>query len=142
LFDMNKQEIVVSNHASESVVLAEFLRNYMNEQNLPDAIFDDLRLAAEEAFINIVDYAYPSEELQKVAMTLCHSAGSIDVTFTDTGRVFNPLADFAPSLSKEDCCDGGMGIHLIKSLTDQQEYNRIGERNVFTVSKRYDADHN
>jgi len=134
---MNKQKIVVSNHSAESMVLAEFLRKYISTQNIPDEILDDLRLAAEEIFINIVNYAYPPNESQNVTVELSHSANSMKITFTDTGRAFDPLTDCTARIDSGDRCKGGMGIHLIKSLTDQQEYRRIENRNIFTISKLY-----
>lgn len=139
---MIKQIVAVTNRSAESVKLAECLREYVHTQNIPDEIFDDLRLAAEEIFINIVNYAYPREELHGVTVVFSHTANSMDITFTDAGRAFNPLTDYAAAIDTHDCCEGGMGIHLIKSLTDQQEYNRIEKRNVFTVSKYYAADQN
>ena len=33
--------------------------------------------------------------------------------------------------------EGGMGIVLVKSLTDEQNYRRDGDHNVFTVTKNY-----
>jgi anti-sigma regulatory factor (Ser/Thr protein kinase) len=134
---MNKQKIVVSNRSVESVTLAKFLRKYISTQNIPNKILDDLRLAAEEAFINIVNYAFPPEEVHKVTIELSHSSNSIDITFTDTGRAFDPLTDCTARIDSGDRCKGGMGIHLIKSLTDQQEYRRIENRNIFTISKLY-----
>ncbi len=142
---MNKQtdrkKIIVSNSSADSETVSDFLREYIHSQNISEDILADLRLATEEIFINIVSYAYPPEkkpeEEQKVTLELSHSSSSIDVTFTDTGRAFNPLTDCTPSIESDDHCDGGMGIPLIKSLTDRQEYNRIKNRNVFTVTKHY-----
>jgi anti-sigma regulatory factor (Ser/Thr protein kinase) len=134
---MNKKKIVIHNHSTESKVLFEVLSTYIRTQNIPDEILNDLRLVTEETFINIVSYAYPTEETHEVTVEFSHSNSCIDITFIDSGRAFNPLVDCTTSLDTDNNCDGGMGIHLIKSLTDQQEYNRIEERNVFTVTKHY-----
>ena len=134
---MNKQIVVVNNHSTESEILFEVLSTYISTQNIPDEILNDLRLVTEETFINIVNYAYPVKETHEVTIEFSHSGNRINITFIDSGRAFNPLSDCIPSIDSNDHCDGGMGIHLIKSLTDQQEYNRIEERNVFTVTKHY-----
>jgi anti-sigma regulatory factor (Ser/Thr protein kinase) len=47
------------------------------------------------------------------------------------------LTDCSSNLDTNDHCNGGMGIPLIKSLTDKQKYIRIDKRNVFTVTKHY-----
>ena len=124
------------------MALAEFLHKYISTQNIPGKILDDLRLAAEETFINIVNYVYPPDENHNVTVELSHSANSINITFTDTGHAFDPLTNFSARIDTGERCKGGVGIHLIKSLTDQQEYRRIDKRNVFTLSKHYHAERN
>jgi len=134
---MNKQKLIINNISTDSDVLSKFIGCYISEQNIPEIILDDVRLAIEEIFINIVNYAYPKNETHKITIELWHSENNINICFIDTGVAFNPLVDHIPSIETDDYCDGGMGIHLIKSLTDSQQYNRIDERNVFTVTKHY-----
>jgi len=135
--EQQPQKIIVSNSTSESNALSDFLSEYISSNNLPSEILDDLRLVIEEAFVNIVNYAYPAKKNQTVNIELSHSANAISITFIDTGRAFNPITDCKTSIESSDHCDGGMGIHIIKSLTDQQEYNRIEKRNVFKLTKHY-----
>ena len=134
---MNKQKIIVNNTTTESKALSDFLSEYIRSNNIPTEILDDLRLVAEEAFANIANYAYPAEETQAVSIEIGHSSNAVSITFIDTGHPFNPLTVCKASIETGDHCDGGMGIHIIKSLTDQQEYNRIKKRNVFTIIKNY-----
>jgi anti-sigma regulatory factor (Ser/Thr protein kinase) len=134
---MNKQQLIINNSSTECETLSKALSSYINTQDIPDEILHDLRLVTEETFINIVNYAYPPEETHEVTIELSHSDNRINITFIDAGKAFNPLTDCTASIDTDDHCDGGMGIHLIKSLTDKQEYNRIEERNVFTVTKHY-----
>jgi len=134
---LNRQTISLQNKISDSGKLSDFLTEYAKTFEISDEIYHDLRLAIEEAFVNIASYAYAKEDQQTVAIELSHTSNEISITFTDTGIAFNPLTDPAESKGTDDHCEGGMGIHLIKSLTDQQKYNRIKQRNVFTVTKYY-----
>jgi anti-sigma regulatory factor (Ser/Thr protein kinase) len=134
---LNRQTITLQNKISESGKLSDFLTEYAKTFEISDEIYHDLRLVIEEAFVNIASYAYAEEDQQTVTIELSHTSNEISITFTDTGIAFNPLTDPAESKGTNDHCEGGMGIHLIKSLTDQQEYNRIKQRNVFTVTKYY-----
>ena len=134
---MNKQSIIINNLSTDSAALSKFIRHYISEENIPDTLLDDLHLATEETFINIVNYAYPPDETHKIIIEIWHSENSIDISFIDAGRAFNPLVDCTSDIETDDLSKGGMGIHLIKSLTDNQQYNRIDERNVFTVTKHY-----
>jgi len=134
---MNKQKTTLSNASSENTVLSEFLLAYIDENNIPTEIIDDLRLVAEETFINICQYAYPCDVTQNIDIEIDHTHDSISITFTDTGFQFNPLTDNTKPMDTENYCDGGMGIHIIRSLTDEQRYKRVEQHNVFTVTKHY-----
>ena len=118
-------------------MLSDFLTEHVKTFEIPDEIYNDLRLVLEEAFVNIASYAYTEKDNQPVTIELSNTQNEISITFTDTGIAFNPLTDPAECKDTDDHCEGGMGIHIIKSLTDHQEYNRVGQSNVFTVTKHY-----
>jgi len=134
---MNKQKITVDNTASQSTVLFEFILAYLKNNEISADIFDDLRLVVEETFINISRYAYPPDVTKNVDIEIEHSTDSVNITFIDTGYEFNPLTDNTKPIDTENYCEGGMGIHLITSLTDEQSYKRVEQHNVFTVTKHY-----
>jgi serine/threonine-protein kinase RsbW len=139
---MDKQEpkrqiISLQNRVSESIKLSEFLSEYVKAFNIPDETFNDLRLAVEETFVNIASYAYGKDDSQSITVELNNADHEVSVTFTDTGIAFDPLTEAAECLTSDDHCEGGMGIHLIKSLSDRQEYDRVGQSNVFTITKHY-----
>lgn len=133
----NRQSITVKNNTSECGRLSAFLTDYESSNNIPDEIQHDLRLVLEEAFVNITNYAFPSGETHTVSVEISNTANAISITFIDDGIAFNPLLDCKNKIDADYHCEGGMGIHLIKSLTDQQKYNRIKQRNIFTVTKNY-----
>ena len=133
----NRQSISLQNKTSDSGKLSDFLAEYAKTFEIPDDIYHDLRLIIEEIFVNIASYAYTEEDHQTVTIEISSTSNEINITFTDTGIAFNPLTDPEECKDTEDYCEGGMGIHIIKSLTDQQKYNRIDQRNVFTVTKHY-----
>ncbi len=134
---LNRQSVTVKNNTSECDRLSAFLAEYENSNNIPEDIHHDLRLVLEEAFVNIADYAFSSGETHTVSIEISNTGNAVSITFIDAGIAFNPLLDCNNEIDTENHCEGGMGIHIIKSLTDQQEYNRINQRNVFTVTKNY-----
>ena len=56
----------------------------------------------------------------------------------DGGRSFNPVEAPTPNLnaSLDERALGGLGIHLVKNLTDRLEYRRDGAKNVLMIRKR------
>lgn len=131
---MPKQVITLKNLATESARLSESLLQYIHANDISPDIFDDLRLTVEEIFINIVSYADPVDKSNDITIEFSHDGSALDITFTDSGAAFNPLNCNATT---DDLCNGGMGIRLIKSLTDAQSYKRVKQHNVFTVTKHY-----
>ena len=133
----NRQSVTLQNKIAECEKLVDLWTNYAKSNNIPDDIKNDLRLVTEEIFANIINYAHKSDDIQSVDIAFSSDTDSISITFTDTGIAFNPIVDCNKDIEQDDHCEGGMGIHLIMSLTDHQEYNRINQRNVFTVTKYY-----
>jgi len=114
-------------------------------RGLPERAAFDLRLACEELFLNIINYAYPSYA--------AHTKGRIEivwvddpvarktfVTFTDTGIPFNPLTHPRPKLDTDVFRRrvGGLGIMLIRDRLSDLEYNRIDDKNVFSFTRNWD----
>ncbi len=134
---LNSKTICINNGLSESEKISSFLAEYVTANKIPDETHNELRLVAEETFVNIVSYAFSDTETHTIDIVLSSNSREISIAFTDAGTAFNPLTDCSADLDNDDHCDGGMGILLIKSLTDYQEYNRIEQRNVFTLTKHY-----
>ena len=134
---LNRQSITVKNNTSECDRLSAFLAEYESSNNIPDEIHHDLRLVLEEVFVNITNYAFSSGEKHTVSIEISSTSNAVSITFIDAGIAFNPLLDCNHEINTENHCEGGMGIQIIKSLTDQQEYNRIKQHNVFTVTRNY-----
>jgi anti-sigma regulatory factor (Ser/Thr protein kinase) len=53
------------------------------------------------------------------------------VEFRDRGRPFDPTAAPAPDLG----VIGGLGIHLVRGIMDDLEYQRAGEWNLITMRR-------
>jgi len=131
-----KQQLTIRNATSECDALMTFLSESLSKLNLSEEIYNDIRLASEETFSNIVNYAYQDNE-ETIIIEITASSQSVDLTFIDNGIAFNPLTDCNRDIDTIDKCEGGMGIHLIKTLTDEQAYKRTQQRNVFTLTKHY-----
>jgi phosphoserine phosphatase RsbU/P len=86
----------------------------------------ELRLVAEEVFLNIVSYSGLPEE-GSVEVVLARDAARVALEFVDRGTPWNPLAQAPePELGQatEDASVGGLGIFLVSELTDERLYRR------------------
>ena len=131
------RSIKLQNKKEDSIKLADFLHSCARTYKIPDSAFNDLRLVLEEVFVNIASYAYDNDDIQIITVDLNDIDDGVSITFTDTGIAFDPLSYTYDDIESADHSEGGMGIHIIRSLTDQQQYHRDGQSNVFTVTKHY-----
>jgi len=96
------------------------------------------RLCAEEAIENIISYAY-GEEGGWMEISLTKEDKLITLTLKDAGKAFNPLEAQSPDFNTPilERKVGGLGIHFIKTLMDEIQYERKDGCNILTVKKYY-----
>lgn len=103
----------------------------------------DLQLLAEEACVNVMRHAYPAAQpgpLELAVQAVQDPGGRrIVMTLVDQGRAFDPLS-VAPVDTRAGAAaraPGGLGVHLIRQLSDRQCYRRDPQLgNVLTVEKQ------
>ena len=98
-------------------------------------------LAVEEIFVNISHYAYSPDkgtvQIECSAEKTADALAKLTVSFTDSGKAFNPLAKPDPdiTLSVEEREIGGLGIFLTKKYMDSVLYERKDNQNILTFTK-------
>lgn len=94
----------------------------------------EVRLLGEEAITNVVKYAGAASMALEVQVT----REEIVVVLRDDGKPFDPSSAKSPDLeaSLADRALGGLGIHLIQSLSDAVSYAREEDRNVLRLTKK------
>ena len=135
--DKYNSSITVRNTLSDCEKLFAFWDSQADSIGLAEDIYNDLKLAIDETFVNIVSYAFDDEHPHEITMQLHLTGHRIDISFIDNGIAFDPLNDSSKTMDPDKLDEGGMGIHIIRSMTDEQHYERIEQRNVFTLTKHY-----
>ena len=130
------KHIQLSNRTSECNRLFEFLADSLEQLPVTTEFKHDLKLVSEELLANIIRHGYDDRSDEVIDVALAVDGTSVRITFTDSARAFNPLQCKTPDMP-DDLSDGGMGILLVKSLSDEQHYQRHNNHNVFTVTKNY-----
>jgi anti-sigma regulatory factor (Ser/Thr protein kinase) len=124
---------------SECEQLHQFIQDFANTQAISLEVLQDLKLVAEEIFANIVEHSYCEAPGHNIDITISTSKNDIKISFIDNATAYNPLEFNTHNDGNRDLCEGGMGIRIIKSLTDAQNYERLDDHNVFTITKHYNS---
>lgn len=117
----------------------DYVGRFLERAGCPAKIRMQVDLAAEEIFVNIARYAYaPGTGDATVAVSM-PEAGAVTISFSDTGRPYNPLGKDDPdvSLSAEERQIGGLGIFMTKQVMDELSYEYRDGRNILNMTKRF-----
>jgi anti-sigma regulatory factor (Ser/Thr protein kinase) len=95
-------------------------------------------LAIEEIVTNCIHYGYDDAGEHTIVITLSVADQTLTMTVVDDGHEFDPLAQKTPNLAApaEDRSIGGLGIHLLRNLSDEIVYERRDGTNRLTLTKR------
>ena len=100
---------------------------------------NNMILAFEEVYVNILQYNKDKNDLD-ISVAITSDNNRFIVRISDNGKRFNPLLKEEPnfSLSADEMDIGGMGIYIVKQVTDTVEYEYTDNRNVLTFGVKTD----
>jgi len=105
--------------------LANEVERFCREQGLDDEVRFDLNLALEELFINALRHGGCLGMEHAAEVRLALEDYGVRVEFRDRGAAFDPASAPPPDPARP----GGLGIHLVRSIMQELEYEREGEWN-------------
>lgn len=103
-------------------------------------IIKNLQIVVDEIYSNIKFYAYDPNKVGYVDFIVKFNNEDLTITliFKDTGIAFDPTKKEEPDI-KQDVSKrkiGGLGLFMVKSLTDSIEYKRAEETNMLYITKK------
>lgn len=100
-----------------------------------------VRLVCEEIIVNIIHYAYPGREDGYIGIDIADDGNALRIMISDGGKPFNPLDSERPDTAKalEDREIGGLGIFLVRQMTDGVSYARADGENRLLLVKNTQA---
>ncbi len=123
--------------------MIEFIMEHLNlNVKVTQHIDMEVRLLCEETLMNIITHAYPHEYTDMdmyAGYEYDEECECIILKICDHGIPFNPLKNEDPIPSGEilDREIGGLGIFLIKKISDDIKYERKDGMNILTMKKYY-----
>lgn len=116
--------------------LMDALEAFLSARAAPEPDAGALMVAVDEVVSNILTHGGEALSVQVAAGADGRRAW---VEIVDDGPPFDPTAAAAPdtALPVEDRDIGGLGIHLVRKLSDEVAYERRADRNRLRFSKTF-----
>jgi serine/threonine-protein kinase RsbW len=139
---MEKEENIKSlrlqNKLEELETISVFLEELAEIWDIPLALTMSLNLVLEEAFTNVVNYAYDDKEDHFIQIDFEMKERVLSIKIIDDGKAYDPTQNADPdvTLSAEERSIGGLGIFLIRKMMDEVTYQRADTKNILTMTKK------
>lgn len=129
----------ISNSIEKLDELTQWLVAWMDEHAVNKSVAYKLRFAMEEIATNAVYYGFPTgtSGTVKARITADSVLPKYSLEILDDGDAFNPLEE-TPEADTDSALDdrelGGLGVFLVKNLSDDCHYVRTNGWNHLTIS--------
>lgn len=128
-------EATIKNHLLEIDAFNQAYWGFARRFGVGQAVNQTMILAFDELLSNIINYAYHDDDEHQIEIRIDLTNETVIATITDDGIPFNPLQRQEPdtTLSLKERKIGGLGIHLVRQIIDEVNYERRDNKNVVTL---------
>jgi serine/threonine-protein kinase RsbW len=112
--------------------------SYATKHGVDSHEVEDIRLAVDEAYTNIIKHAYKYDESKSVEIIMGSEEGEFWVSLFDNGKAFDPTEYPDPDVRSRVKAKqrGGVGVYLMKKLMDRIEYYEHDGTNEIRMVKK------
>ena len=132
-----RKSLVLPNDTSEVPRLNDFVAEVCEAVGLESIVAMQVKLAIEEAVVNVMKYAYPQGTRGDVTIEAVSNDVRLKFTIIDSGKPFDPtvLPEVDTTLPAKERRIGGLGIHIVRQFMDSINYERSGNLNILAIRK-------
>ena len=140
--DDNVFEFSLTNELAEIVEAAAKIEAFCEANDVSPDVAYAVNPSVDEILTNTISYGYADEETHRIEIAVRLEAEALVVVIVDDSSAFDltaaPEPDLGASLEEREV--GGLGLFLVHQMMDEVEYERAGDRNVATLTKRTAGD--
>jgi anti-sigma regulatory factor (Ser/Thr protein kinase) len=127
--------LLIPNDLNELTRVGEWVNAWAQQQTIPEHTAQQLDLCAAEAVTNVMTHGFADSHAHEIALRLALHGEAVVLEIEDDGVAFDPtLADPPPQNATMESDEvGGWGIRIVRRLSDELRYCRVGERNCLTL---------
>ena len=123
-------EVVCNAEVQNLPVLLQLCERACRRAGVADEERDSVRLAVEEACVNIIEHGYAPGPPGPIALRFHFEPNRLRITIVDEAPHFDPRRVPAPELTADAQARrvGGLGWHLITQVMDDVSHEALGIR--------------
>lgn len=116
----------IKNDINEISRVCDEVEKFCVSHKISTEKYHDIILILDEIVTNIIMYAYPDDGEHDFTMEMEAIDGNIYICLSDNGIPFDPLDKSDPDVNSclEEREIGGLGIFIVRQLSDVVEYSR------------------
>ena len=113
------------------ILVSEFAKSLTEKLAVVPKVANKVSIAVDEIYSNIINYS--GAEIATISYEI--KDGRLYITFTDDGIPYNPIKAEEPdvTLSAEERKIGGLGIFMVKKMTESMEYTYEDDKNILSL---------
>lgn len=135
-----KREITIKAIMENYDKLQDFVDGILDEVGCPLKVQHQMNVILDELASNVIRYAYnPHIGDLTVQIDVEDNNAAVSLTLLDSGTPYNPLEKPDPdiTLSVEERPIGGLGIFMVKKMSDDVSYEYEDGKNTLTIRKSW-----
>ena len=109
--------------------------DFLEAHAIPPDITYAVDLTLEELVTNVIKYGYDDDARHEIKASISIEPGHLVVLVEDDGHEFDPTLVPTPDIEKplEERKVGGLGIHLVRNVSESISYRREANKNIVTA---------
>ena len=133
-----REKIMVDADLSQLAKVYAFIEKQFAECGFDSEALAEIGIIADEICSNIVLYAYPVDKGKLTTeFSFNPATEEASLVFIDNGIPFNPLNTPVPDFENAEARkEGGLGIFLVRKLSDRLEYKYTKTQNILKIIKK------
>jgi sigma-B regulation protein RsbU (phosphoserine phosphatase) len=138
--DLNDLQISIAADISEIARAQQAIEAFLSPFDIPLGTAQKMGIILDELLNNTISYGFDDPAGHEIHVHVEVDTHQAMLKVSDDGIPFNPfsLNDPDVSLSVEERDIGGLGVMLVKELTDSQTYQRLSDQNVVTLLLKFE----
>jgi anti-sigma regulatory factor (Ser/Thr protein kinase) len=126
----------ITNKISELPNMADAVNSFLVCKEVATETINSVHLILDELLSNVILWGYEDYQEHLISVKVAVDHTQVQVVIEDDGRNFDPTSAPTPDvlLKPEHRSEGGLGIHLVRSMAEKVTHNYVNGRNIMEIN--------